>query len=99
MFAMTGCVLAVFVSGNHGQVFWYSPRQNYFHCISLAVIGSTIFCFKSAKPLLITATDSHAQVRSVYNHKALPLEPASIAYSTILPEGRASTATTTELAL
>jgi hypothetical protein len=51
VFAMTGCVLAVFVSGNHGQVFQHSTTENYFYCTSLAVIGSTIFCFKSAKPL------------------------------------------------
>jgi hypothetical protein len=51
VFAITGCVLAVFVSGNHGQVFQRSTAACYFYCTSLAVIGSTRFCFKSAKPL------------------------------------------------
>jgi hypothetical protein len=43
VFAMPGCVLAVFVSGDHGQLFQHSTNENYFYSTALAVIGSTMF--------------------------------------------------------
>jgi hypothetical protein len=49
VFALPGCVLAVFVGGNHGQVFQHLDEANLFYSTALAVIGSTMFCFKSAK--------------------------------------------------
>jgi len=47
VFAVSGCVLAVFVGGDH----WVIPTldvANLFYSTALAVIGSTIFGFKSA---------------------------------------------------
>jgi hypothetical protein len=44
VFAVSGCVLAVFVGGDH----WVIPtfdEANFFHSTALAVIGSTMFRF------------------------------------------------------
>jgi hypothetical protein len=46
--AVSGCVLAVFVGGDH----WVIPtlaKKTLFSSTALAVIGSTMFCFKSAQ--------------------------------------------------